>query len=137
PHSKEQDLMKCRLRFIFTLGLALFVGAFVLNKAFADKATTQSMGGPDRYLTAVSTDKPIYKPGEKLYVRGVLLNGANHKPLADNQQSNATIEIKGPKGDTVAGGNTQSQDSVWGFAWDIPKTQAGGEYTIKVTYPWN
>ncbi|HEY3321456.1 MAG TPA: MG2 domain-containing protein [Planctomycetota bacterium] len=123
--------------FLATLALALVSGAFLWNYAIADKATQENLGGADRYLTAVSTDKPIYKPGEKVYVRGVLLHAVSHKPLPDNQQSNATIEIKGPKGDSVASGNTQTQDSVWGFAWDIPKDLPGGEYTCKVTYPWN
>jgi len=129
--------MKFQWRFLASLVLALGVGAMVWTAAFADKATTQNLGGPDRYLTALSTDKPMYKPGEKVYVRGVLLNAANHKPLPDGQQSQATFEIKGPKGDTVSSGETQTTDSVWGFAWEIPKEQAGGEYTVKVTYPWN
>ncbi|MCY3018977.1 MAG: MG2 domain-containing protein [Planctomycetota bacterium] len=130
--------MKCRMRFLAVLGAALVAGAVLWHGrlAHADKATTQGLGGPDRYLTAVSTDKPMYKPGEKVYVRGVILNAVSRKPLPDNQQSAATIEVKGPKGDTVASGNTQTQDSVWGFGWEIPKDMAGGEYTVKVTYPW-
>src|SRR4051812_39097629 len=106
--------MKNRMRFL-SLALALCAGTLLWTHVSADKATTQSMGGAERYLTALSTDKPIYKPGEKIYVRGVLLNAADHKPLPDAQQSNATIEIKGPKGDTVASGNTQTQNSAWGF----------------------
>lgn len=101
-----------------------------------DKSTVQTLGGAERYLTFVSTDKPVYRAGEKVYVRGVLLNAANHKPLATGQNANATIEIKGPKGDVVAGGNAPAQDSVWGFSWEVPEGQAGGEYTIHVTYPW-
>src|ERR1700733_9322730 len=72
----------------------------------SDKATTQTLGGPDRYLTFLSSDKPIYRPGEKVYIRGVMLNAANHKPLVDGQTirqtANATIQIKGPKGEIVA-----------------------------------
>ncbi len=101
------------------------------------EVTTQTLGGKDRYLTSVSTDKPIYRAGDKVYVRGVLLNAANHKPLAEGQSSNATIEIKGPKGDIVTSSNTTAQDSAWGFAWEIPEGQAGGEYTVHVTYPWD
>ncbi len=101
------------------------------------KATTQTLGGTDRFLTFVSTDKPIYRAGEKVYVRGVLLDAAHHKPLSDRQSASATIEIKGPKGDVVAGGSTIAQNSVWGFAWEVPDGQAGGEYCIRVTYPWD
>src|SRR4029453_12829489 len=100
-------------------------------------ATTQDLGGADRYLTFVSTDKPIYRAGETVYVRGVLLNAARHKPLTDGQTASATIEIKGPKGDVVAGGSAAAQNSVWGFAWEVPDGQAGGEYCVRVTYPWD
>jgi hypothetical protein len=103
----------------------------------AKRATTQDLGGANRYLTFVSTDKPIYRAGEKVYVRGVLLNAAGHKPLPDNQSASATIEIKGPKGDTIAGGSSSAQNSVWGFAWEVPEGQAGGQYTIHTTYPWD
>ena len=102
-----------------------------------EKGAVQELGGADRYLTFVSTDKPIYRAGEKVYVRGVVLNAANHKPLPDGQTASATIEIKGPKGDVVAGGNAPAQNSVWSFAWEVPEGQAGGEYTIHATYPWS
>lgn len=97
---------------------------------------TRRLGGDSRYQTFISTDKPIYKEGEKVYVRGIILNASNHKPLP-NSQSNVTIQIKGPKGDVIASGNASSADSVWSFAWDIPSGQAGGEYKILATYPWD
>jgi hypothetical protein len=98
-------------------------------------ATTQDLGGSDRYLTLISTDKSIYRAGEKVYVRGVLLNAANHKPLP-NGAATTNFSIKGPKGDIITQGTASSQDSVWGFAWEVPEGQAGGEYTIEATYPW-
>jgi hypothetical protein len=84
----------------------------------------------------ISTDKPIYRAGEKVYVRGIILNAANHKPLPAGQAS-ATVDIKGPKGDIVAQGSAYAENSVWGFAWEVPEGQAGGEYTLNVTYPWD
>ena len=96
---------------------------------------TTTLGGADRYLTHVSTDKPIYRPGETIYMRGVLLHHATREPLPEAQATDAIIEIKGPKGDTVASGTSAAKESVLGFSWAIPKAQAGGEYTIKVTYP--
>ena len=101
----------------------------------ASKASSDDLGGAVRYLTHVSTDKPIYRPGEKLYVRGVMLDAHDHKPLKQNTRLNALVQIRGPKGDVVASGYTQSQDSVIGFQWSIPKEQPGGEYRIKITYP--
>ena len=38
--------------------------------ALAARATTRSLGGADRYLTFVTTDKPFYRPGEQVLVRG-------------------------------------------------------------------
>ncbi len=89
----------------------------------------------DRYLTYISTDKPIYRPGEKLYVRAVPLHCETRKPLLQEHGLIGVVEIKGPKGDTVASGQSLLQDGVTGFSWAIPQSQAGGEYTIKVSYP--
>ncbi len=98
-------------------------------------ATTETLGGESRYLTHVSTDKPIYKPGEMMYVRGALLHHATHKPLPEQQQLSGLVEIVGPKGDGVASGFVNSEDSLLGFSWQIPEEIAGGEYTAKISYP--
>lgn len=102
----------------------------------AEGNLTESLGGKDRYLTAASTDKPIYRPGETVYVRGVLLHHATHEPIKDAQPQ-AVIEIQGPKGDTVASGTVQAEGSVLGFSWKIPDGQAGGQYTLRISYPWH
>src|SRR5213595_1699060 len=75
------------------------------------------------YLTAMSTDKPIYRPGETVWVSGVLLHAFTHTPMAE--VTTATIEIKGPRGETVAAGVSATQDSVWAFGWRVPDGQAG------------
>ena len=98
--------------------------------------STQILGGSQRYLTHVSTDKQIYRPGERVYVRSVVLHQGNHKPLASNPQVSLATEIIGPKGDTVAGGQSKIEDSVAGFSWEVPPTLPGGEYTIRVSHPW-
>lgn len=95
----------------------------------------QQLGGPERYLTFISTDKPVYRTGERVYVRGVVLESHRRTPLPRGQESQVTIEVRGPKGDVVAGGYAQSQDSVWSFGWTIPAEQAGGEYSVHATYP--
>lgn len=97
---------------------------------------TKLLGGAQRYQTAISTDKPIYRIGEKVYVRGVVLNAADHKPLPKNVTSVAKIEVKGPKGDVVAQADAQINDSVWGYSWEVPDGQPGGEYKVIVNYPW-
>jgi alpha-2-macroglobulin-like protein len=100
------------------------------------KATTQKLGGADRCLTYISTDRPIYRTGDKVFFRGVTLNASNHKPIEDIRPVNATVQIMGPKGEVVGGGTAVSKDSVWSFSWQVPPGQAGGEYTIHATYPW-
>ncbi|MGB0767037.1 MAG: alpha-2-macroglobulin family protein [Phycisphaeraceae bacterium] len=138
------------------------------------KTLTDTLGGEDRYLTHLATDKPIYRGGETVYVRGTILHAFTNKPIQDhrdeiqaiNEQINALrqankpenrealsalfheraalqqanfnpmVEIKDPKGATVVSGRTNIQDSTLGFKWDVPDEQAGGEYTVKVTYPW-
>lgn len=107
----------------------------VAHTVIGASADPQQLGGPERYLTFISTDKPVYRTGERLYVRGVVLESHRRTPLPRGQESQVTIEIKGPKGDVVAGGYARSQDSVWSFGWTIPAEQAGGEYTVHATYP--
>jgi hypothetical protein len=96
-------------------------------------ASVESLGGGDRYLTYVSTDKPIYRPGESLFVRAVPLHYITRKPIAAAQALPATVEIKGPKGDTVASGVARLQECVYGFSWAIPPSQAGGERSCPAT----
>lgn len=133
---------------------------------------TDLLGGPDRYLTHLSTDKPIYRAGEKVYVRGTILHAFTNVPFGvieaeqaqaaeqqvqdagddqvlqreaqqarrlamAQQRVNPMVEIKDAKGATIAGGRTQVEDGVFGFMWEVPEGQAGGEYTIKVTYPFS
>jgi hypothetical protein len=114
------------------LGLAQEPTPLVAKKEHS--ASTELLGGADRYLTHISTDKPIYRPGEQMFVRGVVLHHLSNKPLLGNVA--AAVEIIGPKGDVVASGPASEQDSVLAFAWTIPDEQAGGQYTVKVSQPW-
>jgi alpha-2-macroglobulin-like protein len=124
--------MRSRIGMTTMLAATLSLGANAPSK----RPTSDDLGGRQRYLTAISTDKPIYRPGEKVYARGVVLGAFYRTPLPASEQSPATIEIKGPKGDTVASGSAGMQDSVWAFAWQIPADEPGGEYTVAATYPW-
>lgn len=105
------------------------------ESANPQKASSVVLGGTNRCLTFVSTDKPIYRIGDKVYIRGVLLDATTHKPLADPFQPRAFVQIKGSKGDTIGSAYAVAQDSVWATAFEIPQAQAGGEYSIHVSYP--
>src|SRR5262245_40870571 len=118
----------------------LFIAATLIlgGQAPAPRAATRVTGdlsAVERYLTHLATDKPIYRTGEKVYVRGVVLGEHGHSPNPQGSSGPASFEIKGPKGDTVASGTSTLIDSVVGFSWDIPAGQAGGEYTVRVSHP--
>ena len=56
--------------------------------------TTSELGGADRYMTYLSTDKPIYRPGEMMYIRGVVLHHSSRQPLPLNSNLQAAFNIK-------------------------------------------
>lgn len=95
------------------------------------------LGDIDRFQTFISTDKPIYRIGEQVYVRAVRLHHSTHKPIAESTGGMPLVQITGPKGDVVAQGYAEVKESVAGFSWTVPDGQAGGEYTIKLTYPFD
>src|SRR5579883_1813494 len=100
--SPRRYLYGGRMRSIISL---MLLGGFLL-------AQTTSDHGVERYLTHISTDKPIYRIGEKVYVRGVILGANSHSPIAGpGLNRNASFEIKGPKGETVTSGFSPITDS--------------------------
>ena len=113
-----------RLLSVGALCLFLTAGA---NKP-VDPISTARVGGATRFLTHVTTDKPIYKIGETVYVRGVVLDAKTRVPAPNGQF--AQITIKGPKGETINAGQSQVTDGSFGFSWVVPEGQAGGEFTL-------
>ena len=100
--------------------------------------------GPEasRYLTVLQTDKPIYRVGEQVYIRGVLLHHAKRTPYGrQNEKSSqqgqniGVLKVTGPKGETVATLGLREEDGVWGTGWNIPTGAAGGEYRLEAMYP--
>src|SRR5580658_5321126 len=89
------------------------------------------------YLGHLSTDKPIYRSGERVYLRGVILGALDHKPMADGEPAYAMLRVTGPKGEQLFAQNSQIQDSVAGFCWDVPADAAGGQYTATISFPAN
>ncbi|WP_244982265.1 MG2 domain-containing protein, partial [Corallococcus exercitus] len=121
------------LRALLPLGFTALL-VMLSPRVLAARATTRSLGGENRYLTHVTTDKPLYRPGEQVLVRGLVLEALSRKPYAGSLQ--AQLEVRGPKGDVVTTSTASTADAVWGYAWPIPAGQPGGEYTLRVTYPW-
>ncbi|HEY9681732.1 MAG TPA: MG2 domain-containing protein [Oculatellaceae cyanobacterium] len=98
------------------------------------RVTSDALGGPQRYLTSISIDKPIYRTGEQVYIRGVVLNAANHQPLAGSVSAKPKIEITNPTGNVIAYGYLNTENSVWSASWTVPAQSPGGQYKIRAVY---
>ena len=96
--------------------------------------STQNLGGGNRHLSHLQTDKPIYKVGETVYIRAIVLDAHTHKPC-DDPRLNIRLSIKGPKGDQMFQQQAPAKDSTLGLSWKIPKETAGGTYKIKTESP--
>jgi len=133
-------MSRCTRPLALAAALAALVAGASLWQAVAREAKPadpSALGGAERYLAHVSTDKPLYRPGESVYVRAVVLDAHTHRPLAEGAQPQGTVEVKGPKGETVVTGLAVAVDSVLGFQWTVPEGQAGGVYKVRVTWPWD
>src|SRR5215218_2821799 len=101
PQSLHQEPPMRLSRTLRAAGATVTLCAALLLTAHGEHAAPPrkpiDLGGPDRYLTYVSTDKPIYRPGEKLYVRASILHAVKHTPSTDGAV--AMVEVIGPKGD--------------------------------------
>lgn len=111
---------------IFGFGIGIKVWA----KTPPAHASIKSLGGDTRYLGHVSTDKPIYRAGEKVYVRTVVLDAHTHKPIT--VAAACGFVIAGPKGDQITSGYSKIVDSVAAYEWLVPDGQPGGRYTVEV-----
>jgi len=139
---KETVKMKtrtCAALLFFSLTSALAVQACLdakagPNDAVLPRASTDELGGSERYLGHVSTDKPIYRIGENVYVRTLVLEARTHKPAAE-KNIYATLEILGPKGETVTSGRTSGPADALGFTWQVPDGVAGGQYSVRINFP--
>ncbi|MBI5511735.1 MAG: A-macroglobulin complement component [Deltaproteobacteria bacterium] len=134
--SKKSFLAASFASALLSLGLYACLEAQAKNDAPVANGPTypvssDALGGSERYLTHVSTDKPIYKIGETVYVRAVTLKAGSREPWPAGAW--IPVQIKGPKGDVIASGGANSQEGVTAFAWPVPEGLAGGEYSVTVT----
>ncbi len=116
------------LRFAGLVGLVvLAIGG--ASPPAKDPATTERVGGQRRYLTSVSTDKSIYKAGETVFVRGVVLEANSHVPALNGAWSQ--IVVKGPRGEVLTQGQSMVQDGAFGFSYVLGPDAPGGEYLVE------
>ena len=121
---------------VFWLTFALVLLGATLSRA-ADPPTPvlpDQLGGAERFLAYVSTDKPVYRGGEKVYLRTVILNAGDNTPHSEGR-NNIRVKITGPRGEVVHQGGSYGTDGAIGYQWNIPAGIAGGQYTAKVSSP--
>ncbi|MDR3077607.1 MAG: A-macroglobulin complement component, partial [Planctomycetota bacterium] len=93
----------------------------------------ERLGGKDRVLSFVATDKPIYRPGETVRVRAVLLQADTYFPLRERPTGGLPrLRIAGPRQEEVFQSDSDIDNSVAAFNWTIPAGQAGGLYQATV-----
>jgi len=84
---------------------------------------------PVHYVTRLTTDKPLYRPGETVYYRTLTLSRFH---LASDGEVAIQFEILDPSGgvvpDSTLTGTTE--EGVGNGAFTIPAELAGGEYTL-------
>jgi hypothetical protein len=95
-----------------------------------DRITSKDLGGESRYMNYLSLDKPIYRVGETVYMRAVVLTDNN---LPVNKTGRANFKIKDSKDREVFKGYGRIENSVIGCSWEIPKGSAGGKYTALIS----
>ncbi len=109
------------------VGLAVLTGGIFVG---ANIVTPEKLGGAKRLLAYLSVDKPIYRSGENVYFRTVVLTADGNLPMRDS--ASGDLSITGPRGEKVFNQFVRIQDSTGGAVWNIPSGLAGGVYTAKV-----
>ena len=87
-----------------------------------------------RPLQSLSTDKPIYRRGEVVRLRDIVLDGMTNYPLKASSQDRLELQVKilGPRGDEQYSSAMSLQDSTAALGWRIPDDAPGGLYTARV-----
>lgn len=122
--------MRLRIKWVALLCSLIGLGVSSQADIKSKMVTSKDLGGDERYLVYVSTDKPIYRAGERVFVRAVVLNAADNTPYGN--QFSAQMQIRGPKGEVLFNGYASGEDSSAGFQWEVPEGSAGGEYTVEI-----
>ena len=85
-------------------------------------------------LVHVSTDRPVYRPGEPVFVRAVVLDRVTRLPLPGQQQ--LVAQLCDAKGAPIANDYDQgAPGGVGSFRFEVPAGSAGGPHTIVVQSP--
>ena len=95
-------------------------------------STTQSLSIPAISRFDLTTDKPLYQPGQTVHSRILLLDRNGHA----NAQKNVRVDISDPDDTLVF--RSEAVTSKYGIAivdWPVPARMRLGEYTLNATLP--
>ena len=99
------------------------------------------------YLTHLTTDKPMYQPGEVVQFRSLTLDRLTLQPPAEDFSLNATITaptgavqtiLQGrtslalPDGKAILGSDNKPVRGIGAGAWPLEADAPGGEYTLTI-----
>ena len=82
-------------------------------------------------LVHLTTDKPLYRPGETAYLRAVLLNRLTLEPL-ETLGGRYLMRISDPKDVSRKQWFQDLEDGVLSAGWSIPDDAAGGRYHFEL-----
>ena len=93
------------------------------------RMSTHLTVGPQRYVTQLALDKPLYQPGETILYRSLTLSRFG---LAAQRELPIELKILDPGGSIVAGSQQQgyTERGVASGALAIPAGLPGGKYTL-------
>jgi hypothetical protein len=93
-------------------------------------ATCQSIDVPEHASLALTTDKPLYQPGQTVHLRALLLDRTGHATAREK----VTFDVKDPDSTLVF--RTGAPTSSFGIAtadWRVPANLRLGQYSIQAT----
>lgn len=89
---------------------------------------------PARHIVRLSTDRPVYQPGETIHYRALVLEPLDLKPA---RVGSARFVLLDPRGQIIPGSQRESvlEQGVASGSFEIPPEQNGGAYELKVSSP--
>lgn len=113
-------------------GMLILLGSLVCLLAGGAVITAEKLGGRCRTLPYLSVDKPIYRLGETVFLRAVVLQADDNLPC--RRTLGGTLTVLDSRERQVYSRNLYVIDSVAGAAWNILRALRGGVYTARVEF---
>jgi len=121
-------------RGLLTLIALIFFAPALLMSNTQSIISEKMLGGSDRLMGYISTDKPVYRESESVYTRIALLKATDNTPVPGSSAV-VRFRIKDLQGNTLADSYNAVQNSSSGFRWQIPVGTAGGKYLVLADSP--